>query len=207
MPNSTLRSRNSDRVADAHARGQRLQVGVALRYRAGSSDKFWNATWARRSILVHYGRRTHTWGPGQHVTHHFDTEAQAASKMWSLLRDKTSKGYAVVDATFLYPATGQDADSASAAHRNFEHLLTEANLTRTHPLPDTAATARSPRTAKVGGGVLLDITGPSPSDDNLANAVAAHESERFLIPLVLSHPNLPEVARFMASMSGHAAFA
>lgn len=204
-PDQILAQSRTD-CSNAIAAGQRLHMGVTLSYVGGSSDKFWSAVWVEDMVVVHFGGHG---TQGQYKTHACATIEEAATKMWQLLREKVGKGYCVVDASVM--RLRDDLRSASAPITNrldFEYLAMRdwydlRDARRLNPVRHTDGTEAeglSPRSSKQGREVLLEATAAEADETTLIEASQAVESERFLPPLVLSRPDAPEVARFMAAL-------
>lgn len=191
---NTVLDNQISRVASVIAEGGRLHMGVTLSYVGFGSDKFWTGVMAGRQIAVNYGRHGST---GQAIMHAMDSEITAAKKMWELLRSKTGKGYAVVDAAVLVcPVTDVRMLNTWCDYRDAR----STNPRR--PLRHPELLGTSPRTGKQGAQVLLDITSATPDTETLVASAIADPSERFLPPLVMSRPDVPEEARFLAALKG-----
>lgn len=203
---TTRIEQNDRRVAAAIAAGQRLHVGVTLSYVGGGSDKFWTGVWAGDRIAVHFGRHGSA-GTYPLVTEGL-TEQQGAKKMWSLLREKVGKGYAVVDAsTLIVPdayITGHRAHAAENIIGEWATLRTARAANPMRPSQQPELLGVSPRTGVQGAQVLLDLTAPEATTESLAACAVADPSERFLPPLVMSRPDLPHQVKFLAALSGNA---
>lgn len=197
---------NNQRVTDAIDAGSRLHLGVTLSYVGGSSDKFWSAVWADDFIAVNFGPHGST---GQYQLHNnLHTAEAAAKKMWGLLRSKVGKGYAVVDAAILMvpPASRTLYGPEMEIHMisSWDRLRDARHLNPRRPLNRPELLGTSPRTPTQGAQVLLSITDPTPDLETLLAAAVADPTERFLPPIVMSRPDVPEEAKFLAALSGTA---
>lgn len=196
---------NDERVAEAIAAGNRLHIGVTLSYVGGSSDKFWTGVWADDRIAVNYGRHF-TQGQVQVHTHLGGAEG-GAKKMWSLLRSKVGKGYTVVDAAVMIVPPLSTSSQIWSPHnmcRAWDVLRDARRLNPRRPLDHPELLGTSPRTPTQGAKVLLDITHPTPELETLLASAVADPTERFLPPIVMSRPDVPEEAKFLAALSGTA---
>ena len=196
-------------VADALASGTPLHVGVTLSYVGGTSDKFWSGLWADDVILVNYGpNQVNGYGPyaerGQYQLHPPRGQERSAAKFWDLLRSKTGKGYAVVDAAVMiseHAVTGVQDDAV----RMMGDWNTYRDARAMNPL--RAATApvllgHSPVSPTVGGQILMNLISPQATSESLLEAAMSAATERFVTPIALSRPDAPDEARFMAALSG-----
>lgn len=198
-------ARNNQRVSEALAAGQRLHVGVTLSYVGGSSDKFWTGVWAQDRIAVNYGRHGSV---GQFTLHDRLSEREGAAKLWGLLRAKVGKGYAVVDSAVLvldpHTLASGGYDGAVRAVREWERLRDDRRVNPRRPVDHPELLGTSPRTATQGAQVLLDLTSATATPESLAACAVANPTERFLPPMVMSRPDLPDAVKFMAALSGNA---
>lgn len=197
---------NDQRVTDAIAAGTRLHVGVTLSYCGNGSDKFWSAVWANNLIAINYGPHGHT---GAHQLHNdLRTAPDAAKKMWQLLRTKVGKGYTVVDAAIIVvPPTARALYGSETEHhmiRSWNIIRDARSMNPRRPLDHPELLGRSSRTPTEGAQVLMSITEPSADLDTLLAAAVADPSERFLPPIVMSRPDVPEEAKFLAALGGTA---
>lgn len=187
---------NAAQVSAAIGAGQRLHIGVTLSYVGGSSDKFWTAVWAEDLIAINYGGHGH---PGQFATHQLDSPEAGAAKLWALLRSKTGKGYAVVDAAVMRIPSPLLANEHMMV-REWGYLRDARRLNPLRALDHPELLGTSPRTSRLGAQVLLDITAPEVELEAMVAAAVADPTERFLPPIVISRPDAPEEAKFMAAL-------
>lgn len=188
-------------VEAAIAAGRRLHAAVTLSYVGYGSDKFWTGVWVEDTVVVNFGRHGAV-GQTHEVVY---TDATAAAKrLWQLLRSKTGKGYAVVDAAVFVaqPDPTGSGTPAGSVVRQWDALRRARAANPTRPLLRPDLQGVSPRTPTQGARVLLDLTSATPSVDTLVAAAVADPTERFLPPLVLSRPDAPEEARFLAALVG-----
>lgn len=182
-----------------------LALAVSLHFDEGTSDKEYHAVLFDRFVATRYGRR-HM--PGQGSVETFDTPAKAAAKYWNILRNKTGKGYAVVDALTidLAAATHLLLGGSTPTNRRDMDLMIERWIRATEgrlragkaspqEMPDWADRHPSPRTGKQGSQVILTMTDPQAPADALFEAALATLEERFLWNLAISHPNCPDEAK------------
>lgn len=199
---------NDQRVSAAIAAGNRLHIGVTLSYVGGTSDKFWTGVWADDMIAVNFGPHFTT---GQHQLHNgLRTAEAAAKKMWGLLRSKVGKGYTVVDAAIIVvPPAARTLYGPEMEHHmvsTWNGVRDARHLNPRRPLNHPELLGTSPRTPAQGAQVLLSITDPSPDLETLVSAAVADPTERFLPPIVMSRPDVPEEAKFLAALAGTTTF-
>lgn len=182
-----------------------LMAGTELTYVNVQSNKLHVSLLVDRYVAVKFGRRSQY--RFQTQLKEFPTEEKARAYYWNLVRGKMAKGYHVVDAAVLpepdrHLRQGRawvNADwwmglweAAGAGERRFERqrVLYE---------PDTME--RSPRTPKQGAHVLEQLTNEECDPSALVEYSLAHESERFLRPMAMSHPNCPDIAHVAVYLS------
>lgn len=181
---------------------QSLVLAVSLHFIEGTSSKEYHALLADRFVATRYGRR-HT--PSQGGVESFEAPDKAAAKYWNTLRNKTGKGYAVVDALtmpagFLLPSaasgfTPRGAEEAIARWINVsEHRLRTGQAAR-QPMPSYANRVPTARTGKQGRNVIQTLTDTHANEAALFEAALAVPEERFLWNLALTHPNCPDEAK------------
>lgn len=190
---------NNERVGAAIAAGQRLHLGVTLSYCGGSSDKFWSAVWARNRVAVNYGRHGHQ---GQFQFHSdIHNDQQAAAKLWTLLRSKVGKGYAVVDGSVL-ALSGTYLGNARSMVQYWDDVRDARHLNPKRPMNHPELLGISPRNATHGAAALLAITEPHPTRETMIDSAIANPTERFLPPIIMSRPDVPDEAKFLAALGG-----
>ena len=74
---------------------------MRLEFIAGSSRKFWEARLQRRELIVRSGR---IGSGGQTTPHSFGDEAAARAERDKLVREKTRKGYTIIEHDIDAPA-------------------------------------------------------------------------------------------------------
>lgn len=192
-------------VANALTNDQPLHVGVTLSCVGGGSDKFWTGVWADTLIAVNFGPHG---SEGQHKLHADLTSREAAAaKMWDLLRTKVAKGYTVVDAACLALPADRWNRPDVAAYQMVAHWAAYKRARANNPdrpMRHLDLQGKSPRTPKQGAQVLLAITAPHPTEQDFVAAATATEGERFLPPIVMSRPDVPDAAAFLAALAGTA---
>lgn len=205
MTDTTLATNNAH-VAARIADGQRLHIGITLSYVGGSSDKFWSAVWAENQIAVHFG--PHGYSGTIQMQSNITTVDQGAKKMWDLMRKKVGKGYTVVDAAIIaVPPSLHPNLHTVRAERMIDtwNGIRDARAARSRrPLLAPELLGTSSRTPAAGAQVLLDIISPTPPLETLMAAAVADPTERFLPPIVMSRPDVPEEAKFLAALAGTA---
>lgn len=178
-----------------------------------NSHKFYRAVLAENHIAIAYGRQ---YTAGSTAEHTLATFELANAKFWSLLRDKAGKGYCVVDAV-VYEEVPDLADQlanttnghrwriSSALLEQWKNLANErrrSGLGANQPQPDWENRVVSPRTASAGKTIVEALRDPMCPDDILLDCAMAAQSERFLWPMALSHPNCPDEARVARALVG-----
>ena len=163
----------------------RLGFLVRLDYNDDSSNshKWWDGALQGTTVITRFGRQNTN---GQSSEKTFETVEKAAAYYWNLLREKVGKGYHLDAARTLKP-------NEDITNRNWSNLVPKTWNELGYP----DLQGLSPRTAKVGAQVILDLSDPNADEDFLFEAANADPSERFLVPLVLSHPNCPDEAKVM----------
>jgi predicted DNA-binding WGR domain protein len=203
MPNYT--EANDHRVLAAIAAEERLHLGVTLSYCGGGSDKFWTGVWAEDKIAVNFGRHG---SEGQtQMQAGIRTAEQGAKKMWDLLRTKVGKGYTVVDAAIIIvPPLSPTSQIWSSGNMisAWNRVRDARAMNPRRPLDHPELLGKSRRTPTEGAQVLLTITQPKPDLEALMAGAVADPTERFLPPIVMSRPDVPEEAKFLAALSGTA---
>lgn len=194
-----------------------LSMAVELKFDDSTinSHKFYRAVLAENHIAIRYGRE---YTAGSNAEHTLETAEKANAKFWSLLRDKAGKGYRVVDAVVYQevPDLASQLANSTNGHRwrisngliqNWEHLARERRRSgdfANQAQPDWRNIVRSPRTAADGKIIVSALRDPNCPEDILLDCAMAAETERFLWPMALSHPNCPDearVARALVEMS------
>lgn len=180
-----------------------LMLAASLTYTdwSANSHKFHDSLLAGRHIVVRYGR---VGAAGQEKVQTFSTVETAAAKYWGLLRGKVGKGYHVDEAGCFEPANPGLLCDATLSDARASNLLAEwaeshRRRRRGIDVPDLAE--RSARTPRQGAGVLLALSDPACDPEVLLEAAMAGPSERFLYPMVLSHPNCPDEARVARALA------
>lgn len=176
------------------------------------SNKYYKVVLAGNGVFTCYGRR----GGGNSKnfgSRSFASLDVAAAEFWRLAREKTGKGYQVVDAAvFEVPDTAiaaackppygfsyPDRDVIAkwdAVQRGARSSERKAILNK----PDLKG--RSPRTPREGRNLLVALMNPECPSEILMECALAAPNERFLTPMGLSHPACPEevkVAHYLAS--------
>lgn len=201
-------SGNDQRVADAIAAGQRLHIGVTLSYCGNGSDKFWSAVWAENRIAINFGPHGAIGRIQMQNPRDTSTPERAAKKMWDLLRTKVGKGYTVVDAAIMrtvpLPSTNISSVQAEIMISTWNGIRDARAMNPRRPLNHPELLGKSQRTPTEGAQVLLDITEPTPPLDTLLASAVADPTERFLPPIVMSRPDVPDEAKFLAALGGTA---
>lgn len=177
------------------------------------SNKFYKVVLAGTSIFTCYGRRKMSGsGAGNFGVKTFPSVDKAAAEMWRLLRSKTGKGYHVVDAA-VFDIPDAVVDAARAPARGYVHpdrvvmgrwdavQRGERRRERQAVLNRPDLQARSPRTPKEGKLLLLELLEPVCSPETLAACALADPSERFLVPMGLSHPSCPDEVKVLHYLS------
>ena len=160
-----------------------------------NSHKFHDSLLIENTVYYRFGR---IYTAGQEDQKVFETSEKAAAYYWNLLRGKIGKGYHVEAARVVLPTEG--------THQRGRGILWETLLpVDGYGVESPELKGKSPRTAKEGAEVILTLTNPSANDDALFAAAAASASERFLLPLVLSHPACPDEAKVMNSLMNYGA--
>lgn len=181
-----------------------LNLAVWLTYHdpVVNSAKYHHSLLVGRTILIHFGR-VHT--SGQHTAKVYPTADKAQAAYWALLRSKVGKGYHVDAATVTTLDCAATVESYGYATRAVIHewealeaaCRSRRQLNPGHP----EQMGRSPRTPRQGAGVIAELVDPNAGPDALLEAALAAPSERFLYPLVLSHPACPDEARVARALA------
>lgn len=200
MTDRDLISRNARLLDEAAAAGRPFHLAVTLSYVGGTSDKRWTGVFADQYVAVNYGLH---YTEGQFLVHDMGTREKAAAKMWALLRDKVGKGYTVADAAIMITDVSDSNTLRPWAMVRTWDNLRAARAKADRPMLEPDTTGKSSRTGKQGAQVLLDLTTPGTSEDTLMSIWDCVVTERFLAPIVLSHPNCPEMAQFMTALSAN----
>lgn len=170
-------------------------LAVSLHFSdGGSSNKEYHILLQDKTVETAYGRR-HM--PGNGGSERFDTFEAAAANFWTTVRAKTGKGYRVVDALVISPDKVQ-AQAYDTLRRGWMpecETRLRAGVAANQPQPNPHTVTRSPRTGKVGRTVIQWMSSAEASEDFLLECALAADTERFLWPLALSHPNCPDSAR------------
>lgn len=194
-----------------------LSLAVELRFDDSSvnSHKFYRAVLAANYITISYGRE---YSAGTHAEHVLETVDKANAKFWSLLRDKAGKGYRVIDAVVYEEVADLETRLANTTngHRwHIGHALIEqwktltnerrrAGVAANQSQPNRSNRIISPRTASAGKTIIAALRDRNCPEDILLDCALASDTERFLWPMALSHPNCPDearVARALAEMA------
>jgi hypothetical protein len=146
---------------------------------------------------------------GQYRLHRLVSADAAAEKFWDLLRDKTGKGYAIVDAAVMITDTSEvplplgDRRAAQNMTNTWTRLREDraANPDRLRAI-DWEKRTITPRTKKAGGPLLMSVTDPNVDRDTLLAAWDAPKSEAFMPKIVISHPRCPDEARMLTALAG-----
>lgn len=148
-----------------------------------NSDKWWEGAFQGTTVITRFGRQG---SGGAQSAKSFDSIEKASAYYWNLLRDKVGKGYHLDSARTL-------RNKEDIAVRDWGILLPR----KWDELGYPDLQGKSPRTGKVGAALMITLSDPNASEDFLFDAANADPSERFLVPLVLSHPNCPDEAKVM----------
>lgn len=162
------------------------------------SNKFHYSVLFGNKYIVQYGR-VGNGGPIEIKS--FENEEKAAAKYWGLIREKVGKGYHVDSAKVvsqsLLPLRNGSLDIDITRQIDWGVLAPASTQGVGYP----EKLGLSPRTPKQGAEVFLTLTNPVVADKNKLIACAmANPSERFLLPMVLSHPACPREANVIASL-------
>lgn len=161
------------------------------------SNKFHYSLLFGNQIVVHYGRIGRG-GPTEIKS--FDTDEKAAAKYWGLIREKVGKGYHV-DAAKVVSKSLIPLRNGSVNINLYDALPWEAWApTRTSGIGHPEKLGLSARTPKQGAEVFLALTNPNADKDQLIASAMAGPSERFLLPMVLSHPACPAEAQVVGAL-------
>lgn len=160
-----------------------------------NSHKFHDSLLLGSTVYYRFGR---IYTSGQEDRKGFPTSEKAAAYYWNLLRGKIGKGYHVEAARVILPTEGTQMSGGGVL---WETLVP----TNGYGVESPELKGKSPRTAKEGTEVILALTNPGANDEVLFAAAAASASERFLLPLVLSHPACPDEAKVMNSLMNYGA--
>lgn len=193
-----------------------LCLGAELTYVENAygygSNKFYKVVLAGTGVFTCYGRRNG--GLGTFARKGFADVPAAATEMWRLLRSKTGKGYHVIDAAvFDVPDEVIAAANAptrgigwpdrtvigtwDAQQRGDRFHARQAVLHR----PDR--TGRSPRTPTQGRALLVALLDPACPEQVLVDCALADPTERFLVPMGLSHPACTDEVRVAHYLAGN----
>jgi predicted DNA-binding WGR domain protein len=160
-----------------------------------NSDKFHDSVLAGTEVFYRFGRRGTN---GQVGSKSFETPEKAAAYYWGLLRDKIGKTGYHVDSAKVLPISDLFISSQGYGIRDVDWDKIAWGLAQTIGHPELLG--HSDRTPKQGAQVFLTLTSAKPDEDELVNCALASESERFLLPMVLSHPACPEEAAVIATL-------
>lgn len=182
----TLNATKTAPSSTATATKDRLGFLVRLNFQddQSNSDKWWEGAFQGTTIITRFGRQG---SGGQQSIKSFDTIEKAAAYYWNLLREKVGK-------------KGYHLDSARTLKSNEDITVRDWGVLlpkKWDQLGYPDLQGLSQRTAKVGAKVILELSDPNADEDFLFEAANADPSERFLVPLVLSHPNCPDEAKVM----------
>lgn len=183
-----------------------LALAVSLHFVEYGSNKEYHSLLLGRRVSNQYGRRGSS---RQHSGKSFTTHEQAAAEYWNTLRNKTGKGYAVVDAMVLeapeiLPSvanlTGERLEIWRAEYALGEWITSSekrliAGEAARQSMPRYADRVPTPRTGREGRNVILALLDPQAPAEALFEAALAVPQERFLWNLALTHPNCPEEAK------------
>lgn len=177
----------------APAKSAPLGLTVSLNFTDYSvnSEKFHKSILKGNTVYYLFGRMGTA---GHEDCKTFESDEKAAAYYWNLLRDKVGKGYHVEGARVIL--ANEKIVSEKYGEVQWNSLLS----TNGSWLSSPELKGISPRTAKIGAKVILTLTDPNADEDALFDAAASGASERFLLPLVLSHPACPEETKVMNSL-------
>jgi hypothetical protein len=161
---------------------------------------------ASNHIAIAYGRQGSVSSDANHT---LETIDKANAKFWSLLRDKAGKGYRVVDAIVYEDVADIDSQIANASNGgryrigrilmqqwvDLQAIRRRNGQSADQDQPNWRTSSRSPRTASAGKNVIGALRHSDCPEDILLDCAMATDSERFLWPMALSHPNCPDEAR------------
>lgn len=160
-----------------------------------NSNKFHNSLLLGNVIVYRFGKVGTTGQTGEQI---FETAEKAAAKYWGLLREKIGKGYHV-DTAKVIPVSDLRV-GGSPGHRfivvDWESIAPIKEYGIGHP----EKLGLSPRTPKQGASVFLTLTSINPDKDALIACALTGSSERFLLPMVLSHPACPKEAQVIGTL-------
>lgn len=175
------------------------------------SNKFYKVVLAGASVFTSYGRR------GVREAGNFGVKSlpsvdKAAAEMWRLLRAKTGKGYHVVDAAVFdipeavveageRPVYGFGARDRTVVGHWDATQRGDRRSERQAALHRPVLQGRSPRTPREGKLLLLELLEPVCSRETLIGCALAVPSERFLVPMGLSHPSCPDDVKVLHYLS------
>lgn len=157
------------------------------------SNKFHDSLLIGNRILYRFGRvNTH----GNNGEQTFETKEKAASKYWGLLREKIGKGYHVDTAKVITGSELRITEGISEASVDWQNIAPIRKYGIGHP----EKLGLSPRTPKQGASIFLTLTSQSPDKNALVACAMAGSTERFLLPMVLSHPSCPPEAQVIGAL-------
>lgn len=160
------------------------------------SNKFHDSLLIENHIVYRFGRVGTSGETGSQV---FDTNEKAAAKYWGLLRSKIGKGYHVDTAKVISGSDLQMTGGFARIHSvNWDAIAPIRRYGIGHP----EKLGLSPRTPKQGASVFLTLTSQSPDSTDLIACAMAGPTERFLLPMVLSHPACPPEAQVVGALLG-----
>ena len=161
------------------------------------SNKFHYSLLFGNKYIVQYGR-VGRGGPIEIKT--FETDEKAAAKYWGLIREKVGKGYHV-DSAKVVVSNVLPLRNGSLDINVIHQLPWETWApTRTSGVGHPEKLGLSARTPKQGAEVFLALTNPVADKDKLIASAMAGPSERFLLPMVLSHPACPAEAQVVGAL-------
>ena len=176
------------------------------------SNKFYKVVLAGNGVFTCYGRRL-TSAAGNYGATLYATRDEAAAGFWRLVRSKTGKGYGVVDAAVFdvaddeiiracRPQVGYAAADRTMIINWDAEQRGERFRARQAILQHPDLQGRSPRTPREGKALITALLDPHCDHDVLMQCALADPTERFLVPMGLSHPACPDDVKVAHYLTG-----